>query len=157
MAGAAGMKGLRAAKIPGTAVGKQDEISLATYLGRAFIDEFKLPKEIAKLKAIDLGGLRGKIELEAIRIAQKAQQLTPDEKKVLYNMLEGDIKFDVGVKELDNLSKKARENINDVTQMYVDAGLITEETALRNIGRYIKRSNVVKELKKMQKDLDIEE
>ena len=140
MAGAAGMKGLRAAKIPGTAVGKQDEISLATYLGRAFIDEFKLPKEIAKLKAIDLGGLRGKIELEAIRIAQKAQQLTPDEKKVLYNMLEGDIKFDVGVKELDNLSKKARENINDVTQMYVDAGLITEETALRNIKRYLRRT-----------------
>ena len=153
MAGAAGMKGLRAAKIPGTAVGKQDEISLATYLGRAFIDEFKLPKEIAKLKAIDLGGLRGKIELEAIRIAQKAQQLTPDEKKVLYNMLEGDIKFDVGVKELDNLSKKARENINDVTQMYVDAGLITEETALRNIERYIKRSYGGKDLAKIGSEL----
>ena len=53
MAGAAGMKGLKTVKIPGTAVGKQDDISLATYLGRAFIDEFKLPKEIAKLKAID--------------------------------------------------------------------------------------------------------
>ena len=140
MAGAAGMKGLKTVKIPGTAVGKQDDISLATYLGRAFIDEFKLPKEIAKLKAIDLGGLRGKIELDALRIAQKAQQLTPDEKKVLYNMLEGDIKYDIGVKKLDDLSKKARENINDVTQMYVDAGLITEETALRNIKRYLRRT-----------------
>ena len=140
MAGAAGMRGFKTVKIPGTAVGKQDDISLATYLGRLFVDEFKLPKEIAKLKALDLGGLRGKIELEAIRIAQRAQQLTPDEKKVLYNMLEGDIKYDIGVKELDNLSKKARQNINDVTQMYVDAGLITEETALRNIKRYLRRT-----------------
>ena len=88
MAGAAGMTGLKTVKIPGTAAGKQGDISLATYLGRAFIDEFKLPKEIAKLKALDLGGLRGKIELDALRIAQQAQQLTSDEKKVLYNMLE---------------------------------------------------------------------
>ena len=140
MAGAAGMKGLRTAKIPGTAVGKQDDLSIATYLGRAFIDGFKLPKEIAKLKAIDLGGLRGKIELQALRIAQKANQLTPDEKKILYNMLEGDIQYPVGIKALDNLSKEARENINGVTQMYIDAGLITEETALRNIKRYLRRS-----------------
>ena len=140
MAGAAGMKGLRTAKIPGTAVGNQDDITIATYLGRAFIDGFKLPKEIAKLKAIDLGGLRGKIELEALRIAQKANQLTPDEKKILYNMLEGDIQYPVGVKALDNLKDEARENINGVTQMYIDAGIITEETALRNIKRYLRRS-----------------
>ena len=140
MAGAAGMKGFKSIKVPGTAVGKQDDISVATYLGRAFIDGFKLPKEIAKLKAIDLGGLRGKLELQALRIAQKAQQLTPDEKKILYNMLEGDIKYDIGVKPIDNLSKQARENINSVTQMYVNAGLITEETALRNIKRYLRRT-----------------
>ena len=140
MAGAAGMGVARKAKIPGTAVGKQDDISFATWLGRQFIDGFKLPKDIARLKAIDLGGLRGKIELEALRIAQKAQQLTPDEKKILYNMLEGDIKFNIGVKAIDNLSKQARKNINKVTQMYVDAGLITEETALRNIKRYLRRT-----------------
>ena len=92
MIGLTGMGGLRRVRIPGTAVGKQDDITVATFLGRQFIDGFKLPKEIAKLKALDLGGLRGKIELEAMRIAQQANQLTPDEKKILYNMLEGDIK-----------------------------------------------------------------
>ena len=140
MIGLTGMGGLRRVKIPGTAVGKQDDITVATFLGRQFIDGFKLPKEIAKLKALDLGGLRGKIELEAMRIAQQANQLTPDEKKILYNMLEGDIKFKIGVKAIDNLSKSARKNINKVTQMYVDAGLITEETALRNIKRYLRRT-----------------
>ena len=40
-----------------------------------------MPKEIKKLEAVDLGGLRGKLELEALRIAQKAQQLTVDERE----------------------------------------------------------------------------
>ena len=64
-----------------------------------------------------MGGLRGKIELQALRIAQKANQLTPDEKKILYNMLEGDIKYPVGVKALDtyfgepNLDKQTEEKL----------------------------------------------
>ena len=47
------MKGIRTAKqMMQIAVGKLKMIYVkARYLGRAFIDEFKLPKEIAKLKS----------------------------------------------------------------------------------------------------------
>ena len=107
-----------------------DDLKLSTYLARGLIDEFKLPHEIKKLKALDLGGLKGKLELDALRIAQKANQLTTDEKKVLYNMLEGDIKYPVPVKYLNTLAEEARKNIDDVGQMYVQTGLITEETFL---------------------------
>ena len=37
--------------------------------------------------------------------------------------------------------------------MYIDAGLITEETALRNIERYIKRSYGGKETSKIGSEL----
>ena len=68
-------------------------------------------------------------------------------------LLEGDIKFNVVPKDLANIAKQARNQITKITQMYVDAGLITEETALRNIERYIKRSYGGKELSKIGSEL----
>ena len=62
MAGFAGMYGAKNIKVGDDA----DKLSLATYLGRGFVDGFKMPAEIAKLRAMDLGGLRGKIEIEAL-------------------------------------------------------------------------------------------
>jgi hypothetical protein len=146
MAGAAGMH-------VGGKVKIADDLTLTQFLGKNLIDGYKLPKEIKKLQAEDLGGLRGKLELDALRIAQEAQQLTVDERRVLYNMLEGDITYDVPSKTLNRIAKKARENITKVTQMYIQAGLITEETALRNIQRYIRRTYGGEDLAKIGSEL----
>jgi len=146
MAGAAGMH-------VGGKVKLADGLTINEFLGKNLIDGYKLPKEIKKLQAEDLGGLRGKLELDALRIAQQAQQLTVDERRVLYNMLEGDITYTVPSKTLNKIAKDARKNITKVTQMYVDAGLITEETALRNIQRYIRRTYGGEDLSKIGSEL----
>ena len=149
MAGFAGMYGAKNIKVGDDA----DKLSLATYLGRAFVDGFKMPAEIAKLKAMDLGGLRGKIEMEALRGAQMASQLTLDERKILYNVLEGDIAYDVAPKAIAKLGKEARERIDKISQQYIDAGILTPETVQRNIKRYIRRSYAGEDLAKLGSDL----
>jgi hypothetical protein len=148
VAGFAGMHVGRKVKV-------SDDLTVAGFLGKNFVDGFKMPKEIKKLEAIDLGGLRGKLELEALRIAQKAQQLTVDERRVLHNMLDGDVTYHVPSKTLNKIAKEARENITAVTQMYIQAGLITEETALRNINRYIKRTYAANDLAKIGSELKV--
>ena len=148
VAGFAGMHVGRKIKV-------SDDLTVAGFLGKNFVDGFKMPKEIKKLEAIDLGGLRGKLELEALRIAQKAQQLTIDERRVLHNMLDGDATYHVPSKTLNKIAKEARENITAVTQMYIQAGLITEETALRNINRYIKRTYGGNDLAKIGSELKV--
>ena len=141
----------RAAKL-GTDDVEQD-LSVASYLAKLFVDGYKVPKVVKELETKDLEGLRNKIELEFFRIYQRANQLSTDERKVLYNLLEGDIKFNIVPKDLAKIAKQARTQITRITQMYVDAGLITEETALRNIQRYIKRSYGGKELSKIGSEL----
>ena len=128
----------RRAKVLGMSV--EEDLSIARYLAKMFVDGYNVPKVVKELETKDLQGLRNKIELEFFRIYQRANQLSTDERKVLYNLLEGDIKFDVVPKDLAKIAKTARNQITRITQLYIDAGLITEETALRNIERYIKRS-----------------
>ena len=127
--------------------------NVADFLGRNFIDMYKIPPIVKKLKAEDLGGLRGKIELEALRIAQEANQLSIGERRVLYNILEGDIAYGVAPKDLDKIAKKARDNISRISQMFIDAGLLTEETVVRNLQRYLRRTYGGKELNKIGSDL----
>ncbi len=131
----------------------EEDLSVASYLAKLFVDGYKVPKVVKEIETKDLEGLRNKIELEFFRIYQRANQLSTDERKVLYNLLEGDIKFNVVPKDLSKIAKQARKQITRITQMYVDAGLITEETALRNIERYIKRSYGGKELSKVGSEL----
>jgi len=131
----------------------EQDLSIASFLAKAFVDGFNVPKVVKDLETRDLEGLRNKIELEFFRIYQQANQLTTDERKVLYNLLEGDIKFNDVPKDLGKLAKKARNQITKITQMYIDAGLITEETAQRNIERYIKRTYGGKETSKIGSEL----
>ena len=131
----------------------EEDLSVASFLAKAFVDGFKVPKIVKELETDSLEGLRNKIELEFFRIYQQANQLTTDERKVLYNLLEGDIKFNDVPKDLGQLGKKARKQITKITQMYIDAGLITEETAQRNIERYIKRSYGGKDVSKIGSEL----
>ena len=131
----------------------EEDLSIASYLAKMFVDGYKVPKVVKEIETEDLQGLRNKIELEFFRIFQRANQLSTDERKVLYNLLEGDIKFDVVPKDLAKIAKTARKQITRITQMYIDAGLITEETALRNIERYVKRSYGGKEISKIGSEL----
>ena len=131
----------------------EEDLSIASFLAKGLVDGYKVPKVIKKLETEDLEGLKNKIELSFLRIFQEANQLSSSERKVLYNLLEGDIKFDVVPKDLARIAKKARGNITKITQMYIDAGLITEETALRNIERYIKRSYGGKDISKIGSEL----
>ena len=131
----------------------EEDLSIASFLAKAFVDGFKVPKVVKEIETRDLEGLKNKIELEFFRIYQQANQLTTDERKVLYNLLEGDIKFTDVPKDLGKLGKKARNQITKITQMYIDAGLITEETALRNIERYVKRTYGGKETAKIGSEL----
>jgi len=131
----------------------EQDLSVASFLAKAFVDGYKVPKVVKEIETRDLEGLRNKIELEFFRIYQQANQLTTDERKVLYNLLEGDIKYNDVPKDLAQLGKKARNQITKITQMYIDAGLITEETALRNIERYVKRTYGGKETSKIGSEL----
>jgi len=131
----------------------EQDLSVASYLAKLFVDGYKVPKIVKEIETKDLEGLKNKIELEFFRIYQQANQLSTGERKVLYNLLEGDIKFNDVPKDFGQLAKKARNQITKITQMYIDAGLITEETALRNIERYIKRSYGGKEVSKIGSEL----
>jgi len=131
----------------------EQDLSVASYLAKLFVDGYKVPKVVKEIETRDLEGLRNKIELEFFRIYQQANQLSTDERKVLYNLLEGDIKFNVVPKDIAKIGKKARDQITKITNMYIQAGLITEETALRNIERYVKRSYAGKEISKIGSEL----
>jgi len=137
----------------GMGIDVEEDLSIASYLAKNFVDGYNVLKVLKDLETKDLEGLRNKIELQFYRIYQEANQLSTDERKVLYNLLEGDIKYNVVPKDLQRIAKKARNQITKITNMYIQAGLITEETALRNIQRYIKRSYGGKDLAKIGSEL----
>jgi len=140
MMGMGGVAVGRRVKAPKFVAKGEEDLSMTGYIAKMFVDGYKVPSKVKDLETKDLAGLKNKIEMQFLRIYQEANQLTTGERKVLYNILEGDIKANVAPKDLANIAKKARKQITKITQMYVDAGLITEETALRNIQRYVKRT-----------------
>jgi hypothetical protein len=148
LAGALGLRSLK--KIPKTTVigekgvEAEDTIEVAEtwgdYLGRMFIDGYKLPDNYKALKA-EAQGFAASIGSRFSDLATKVQQnLTEDEQKILINMLEGDVKLKVAPKALQNLSKESRDLITEMAQKYVDIGLITPATFEKNKNIYIKRS-----------------
>ena len=116
------------------------DLTIGGLLARGFVDGYKLPKEFKRVEADSFKGLRNSILIDSAKMAGKAAQLTPDENKVLYNMLEGDIKYDVPVKYLNEMRDEARSKITELTQKYVDLGLLTDETVKQNIQKYLRRA-----------------
>ena len=116
------------------------DLTIGGLLARGFVDGYKLPKEFKIIEAQSFKGLENMILIDAAKIAGKAAQLTPDENKVLYNMLEGDIKYDVPAKYLNEMRDEGRAKITELSQKYVDLGLITDETMKTNIEKYLRRS-----------------
>jgi len=129
----------------------EQEQSFADILGRLFIDKYGLTEDYKTLLN-NYDGTLNDIAGQFVRVAKKAAELKPSERKILYNMLEGDIKYkevladpnfvgppEVVSKKLDKLKQEIRQLITDHGQRYVDLGLITEETFKRNSKTYIGR------------------
>ena len=71
--------------------------SLAEILGRGIIDKYGLTKDYKQLLQ-KYDGTKNDIASAFVRIAKQMQKLTKDERKILYNMLEGDVKANVAQK-----------------------------------------------------------
>ena len=143
--GAGGIKGARMKTITKTFGKGEDQTeeiseSLLDFLGRQFVDGYGLPKGFKGLKA-EAAGFANHIGSKFTYMAQKIQRnLTPDEQKILINILEGDTKLKVAPAKLQELSIQSRKLITEMAQDYVDMGLITKETFKRNKDIYLKRS-----------------
>jgi len=144
VAGAVGLGGIKRIKVQRT-FGKEEEAievteSVGDILGRNFIDGYKLPKDFKKLKG-EAQGFANHIGMRFSFLANKIKlQLQPDEQKILFNMLEGDIKYGLKPGTLNKLNKESRELITEIAQEYVDMGLISPQTFQRNKNIYLKRS-----------------
>ena len=150
LAGAGGIKATK--KVGSTKLikkkfgkGQEDETievteSLYDLLGRYFIDNYKLPSNYKELQASAQGhaaNIASRFSDLAIKIHKN---LTPDESKILFNMLEGDNIFKVQSEALNNLSKEGRDLITEVAQEYVDMGILSPATFLKNRDTYLKRT-----------------
>ena len=144
VAGAVGLGGIKRTKIKRT-FGKEEEAievteSVGDILGRNFIDGYKLPKNFKQLKG-EAQGFANHVGMRFSFLANKIKlQLTPDEQKILFNMLEGDIKYGIQPGTLTKLKKESRNLITEIAQEYVDMGLISPQTFQRNKNIYLKRS-----------------
>ena len=124
---------------------QEDEVvevteSLHDLLGRWFIDNYKMPANYKALQA-SAQGHAAHIASRFSDIAIKIQKnLTEDESKILFNMLEGDNIFKVQSETLNSISKEARDLITEVAQEYVDMGILSPATFLRNKDTYLKRT-----------------
>jgi hypothetical protein len=111
---------------------------LSDVIGRLFIDKYGLSTNY-KVLLNKYDGTQNSIAGNFVRVAKKMQELTEEERKILYNMLEGDNIYPVSSPVLTKLKDEARDLIDTMGQRYVDLGLITEETFKRNKGTYLGR------------------
>ena len=150
LAGAAGLKGTKAISKK-TAITRKfgkdqedetEEVSESLYdlLGRWFIDGYGLPKNYKTLLA-DSQGHSNHIAFRFMNLSNKIRNnLTADESKVLFNMLEGDNIYKVSSESLNKVSKEARDLITEVAQEYVDMGILSPATFEKNKNIYLKRT-----------------
>ena len=132
--------------------------NLGDVLGRAFIDKYGLSKSYKASLYQTYEGQKNHIASQFVRIAKQLREdLTEDDLKILYNMLEGDTLYDIPSETLRKFNEKSRALINEIGQKYVDLGLITKATFEKNKDRYLGRlylkDNLSPELKKVGDDL----
>jgi len=129
LVGAGGTKAL--GKIPV----KGDE-TLGDLLARGLIDNYGLPKKYTEIKQQSLGDVNT-LSSKFIEIVKQTQTLTPEQNKVLYGMMTGDI---AKLPELVNFDIKARDIVKKVGQEMVDVGLLDEKIFNKNQEVYLHRS-----------------
>ena len=121
--------------------GTKDEytktVPLSELIARGIQDNYGLPKDATAIKAKALGK-QNEIAGRFTELAEKAMQLTTDERKLLLNLMEGDIKY--GPVKIKKLSDQFRKEVKTLGQMFVDFGLLNKETVQRNINRYLRRT-----------------
>lgn len=142
LSGFAGVQGLKRIPIEKTFLkGTKDEytkkIPLSEVIARGIVDDYGLPADVAALKTKAIGK-QNEIAGKFVELAERAQQLTSDERRLLLNLMEGDIKY--GPTKIEKLSDTFRKEVKVLSQMFVDFGLLSEETVKRNIDRYLRRT-----------------
>lgn len=142
LSGFAGVQGLKQIPIERTFLrGTKDEytkkIPLSEVIARGIVDDYGLPADVAALKSKAIGK-QNEIAGKFVELAERAQQLSSDERRLLLNLMEGDIKY--GPTKIEKLSDNFRKEVKILSQMFVDFGLLSEETVKRNIDRYLRRT-----------------
>ena len=121
------------------AVGKfaiNDEDTISTLMSKGIVDNYGLPKQYTELVKKSFGDVNA-LSHRFIEIVRKTQTLTPEENKVLYGMISGEID---NLPDLVGFSKEARSVIKDTGQAMVDAGLLSEKVFQKNVDTYLHRS-----------------
>ena len=116
---------------------------VADYFGRRVLENYNIRPEYRTLKE-DAGFAFHSIENQFLDITRRAQKLTEDESKILYQFLDGQIGSGdiVGKvsKEAHELGEEAKKLITDTGQQMVDAGLLNPEDYAKNLNAYIHRT-----------------
>jgi hypothetical protein len=115
----------------------QDD-TLENFLGRGLIDKYGLPVDFTKARQ-NAQGMGNLIASQFKTVGDKIRRLSMDERRILYNMLEGDNVSPVKNAKLNALKKEARSLITKTTQYYIDLGLLTKDKAQKNIQTYLRR------------------
>ena len=116
---------------------------VADYFGRRILENYKIRPDYKTLKE-DAGFAFHSIENQFLDITRRAQNLTEDESKILYQFLDGQIGSGAIAgkvsKEAHELGTEAKQLIKDTGQQMVDAGLLNPEDYARNLDTYIHRT-----------------
>lgn len=143
LAGFGGVKGLKlipreTTLLKGTPGQYTKTETFADWAARGLVDNYALPKEITKYMTLAQGKANS-VGNTFAEIGERALQLTTDERKLLLNILEGDIKYSIP-KPIKEISDDFRKQAKAIGQILVDHGVLSENTFKRNLDRYLKRS-----------------
>ena len=117
----------------------QKSTNLGEYLARGMVDDYGLSFDVKKMK-IFAKGMENKLADRFVQIAERIEGLSTDEQRLLLNLMEGDTVYGYVPKKLKTVSKEFRSEVTKLSQMMVDFGLITAETAKSNIKTYLRRT-----------------
>lgn len=110
--------------------------NLAESASKLFVDNYGLPSEYVRIKK-NLPTYRNSIASQFLDLTEEAAKLEPGQRKLLYNILEGEAPK---TEDLAGLSDKARQKITEFGQRMVDYGMLDPETFNKNAATYIHRS-----------------
>jgi len=129
LVGFAGSKAL--ARMP--VIGSDKDV--AETFSRQFIDNYGLPADYLAVKQ-NAKMFKNEMSSDFLDLTRDAAKLSPEDRKVLYYMLQGEA---LPVESLAQLSNKSRETITRYGQKMVDVGLLNPETFEKNAATYLRR------------------
>ena len=121
------------------AIGKvtlQSGDTIGETMSKLVVDNYGLPKNYKDYVQQSFGETN-QLGQQFLRIVQKSQTLSRDERKVLYGMITGEVE---DLPQLVGFSREARDVIKRTGQEMVDAGLLSEKVFQKNVNTYLHRS-----------------